>query len=170
MPIVTWHEDALLTMESVGAAEVLAAWKDVMHKHFDTRKIELLMVDYRLSMLQRVTDPFSGRDERTALVPVDGSAAGRTFASQQTSTPTSTSYVGLPPLSATPLLWPAETPTCSSSLRVLNGSAWPPRCSGSCCPAGVVQESISFSPVSWNPPTTSPGTTSTGVPRLIISS
>ena len=85
MPIVTWHEDALLTMESVGAAEVLAAWKDVMHKHFDTRKIELLMVDYRLSMLQRVTDPFSGRDERTALVPVDGSAAGRTFASQLTS-------------------------------------------------------------------------------------
>jgi serine phosphatase RsbU (regulator of sigma subunit) len=56
-----------------------------MHKHFDARKIELLMVDYRLSMLQRVTDPFSGRDERTAFVPVDGSAAGRTFASQQTS-------------------------------------------------------------------------------------
>ena len=42
-----------------------------MHKHFGARKIELLMVDYRLSMLQRVTDPFSGRDERTALVPVD---------------------------------------------------------------------------------------------------
>jgi len=40
-----WHNayrdmarDALLTMESVGAAEVLAAWKDVMHKHFDTAR------------------------------------------------------------------------------------------------------------------------------------
>ena len=85
MPIVTWHEDALLAMESVGAAEVLAAWMDVVHHHFAARKIELLMVDYRLSMLQRVTDPFSGRDERTALVPVDGTPAGRTFASQQTS-------------------------------------------------------------------------------------
>jgi serine phosphatase RsbU (regulator of sigma subunit) len=63
---------------------VLAAWKDVVHKHFDARKIELLMVDYRLSMLQRVTDP-SGQDERTALVPVDGSAPGRTLASQQAS-------------------------------------------------------------------------------------
>jgi serine phosphatase RsbU (regulator of sigma subunit) len=85
MPIVTWHEDALLAMESVGAAEVLAAWKDVVHQHFPARKIELLMVDYRFSMLQRVADPFGGRDERTALVPVDGSAAGRTLASQQTS-------------------------------------------------------------------------------------
>jgi serine phosphatase RsbU (regulator of sigma subunit) len=85
MPIVAWHEDALLAMESVGAAEVLAAWKDVVHKHFDARKIELLMVDYRLSMLQRVTDPFSGRDDRTALAPVDGSTAGRTLASQQPS-------------------------------------------------------------------------------------
>ena len=56
-----------------------------MHKHFGARKIELLMVDYRLSMLQRVTDPFNGPDERTALVPVDGSAAGRTLASQQPS-------------------------------------------------------------------------------------
>ena len=85
MPIVAWHEDALLAMESVGAAEVVAAWEDVVHKHFDARKIELLMVDYRLSMLQRVTDPSSGRDERPALAPVDGSAAGRTLASQQTS-------------------------------------------------------------------------------------
>lgn len=48
---MAWHEDALLAMESVGAAGVLAAWKDVMHKHFAVRKIELLMVDYRLSML-----------------------------------------------------------------------------------------------------------------------
>jgi serine phosphatase RsbU (regulator of sigma subunit) len=85
MPIVTWHEDALLAMESVGAAEVLPAWKEVVHKHFDARRIELLMVDYRFAMLQRVTDPFNDRDERTALVPVDGSAAGRTLASQQTS-------------------------------------------------------------------------------------
>ena len=85
MLIVAWHEDALLAMETVGAAEVLVAWKDVVHKHFGAREIELMMVDYRLSMLQRVTDPFSGRDERTALVPVDGSAAGRTLASQQTS-------------------------------------------------------------------------------------
>ena len=46
MPIVTWHEDALLAMESVGAAEVLPAWKDVVHKHFGARKFELLMVDY----------------------------------------------------------------------------------------------------------------------------
>ena len=99
-----------------------------------------------------------------------GSGCSRCGWLPRPTTPTSTSYVGLPPLSATPLLWPAETPTCSSWLRVLNGSAWQPRYSGSCCPAGDVRESISFSPASWNPLTTSPGTTSTGALRPIISS
>lgn len=82
---MTREDAALLAMAAGAPAEVIAILARSLQERFAARRVRLLMVDYRLSTLQPVVEPAPAEPYTSGSVPVEGSDAGRAFASQQPS-------------------------------------------------------------------------------------
>ena len=66
----------LMAMDKAAAAAMVPALRGLLEEQWDACDVQLLVADYRFCVLQPVEQP-------NTAVPVDGTAPGRAFISQQ---------------------------------------------------------------------------------------